>query len=227
MPSAAISGRDPTYWGWPNTARAHRYAGSADLVHRITVDNSLLYLVEGTSTIPLAPVWVSLLQAVAAYLRADDIVYMEDSFSSSTPFLSDYMVSHVAKARPITATVTPTAPVTSRQIVRQLHNEVELTWEQLSHMLGVSRRAVHLWANGSHISSPNHDRLNKLKSMLIDQQPNFSPDERRQALFARGPSGRSRYDELCSPYSSSPADISGTVWTAEEQLAALRGSGDT
>jgi DNA-binding transcriptional regulator YiaG len=223
-----MSGSHPAYWGQAG-AYTHRYSPSAELVHRITEDSSLLNLIEGTSTIPVAPVWDVLLQAIVAYLRAGAMVYVDESFGYPTPlvYVSNHLISHVTQPTPIATTVTSAVPATSSELIRHLHSESGLTWEQVSKLVGVSRRAVHSWANGTHISAANYERLNRLNELLIDDHPNLSPEERRQMVFSRGASGRSLFNELRRQYAPKGKAVTDAYWTAEEQLLALGGNGET
>lgn len=73
------------------------------------------------------------------------------------------------------------------ELVRIVHSESGLTWEQLGRLMGVSRRSVHLWANGGRMSAGNEERLRNFAA-LVGRIPG-SPEQRRAHLLSIGPSG--------------------------------------
>lgn len=100
----------------------------------------------------------------------------------------------VALAPAASRHVEAAAPKTS-DLVRQLHDESGLTWEQLAKLFWVSRRAVHHWAVGGTMNAANIRRLNQLLG-IVRQLPGTSAAEKRAAIFTPGDNGRSRYDQL-------------------------------
>lgn len=92
--------------------------------------------------------------------------------------------------------------------VRRLRDATGLTWDQVARMFGVSRRAVHLWANGGKLSAANEELLVKANE-IVAQLPGESADEVRREFLRPQPGGRlSLYDELRSRHASAPSDIS-------------------
>ncbi|WP_157431862.1 helix-turn-helix domain-containing protein [Actinomadura hibisca] len=81
--------------------------------------------------------------------------------------------------------------------VIRLHEESGLTWEQLSRLFGVSRRALHHWAVGGRISAGHAERLAMLTS-VIQSLPATEPAVRRAKLLAPRDDGRSMFDILRS-----------------------------
>jgi DNA-binding XRE family transcriptional regulator len=59
----------------------------------------------------------------------------------------------------------PAARSTS-DIVRELHAKSGLTWEQLGRLIGVSRRAVHLWAAGGRINARHLELVMQLHDIF-------------------------------------------------------------
>src|SRR5262249_19889708 len=59
-----------------------------------------------------------------------------------------------------------------------------LTWEQRGKVFGVSRRAVHLWANGGRMNEVNAEVLRSFAAAVAAHQGG-SPDITRAALLAR------------------------------------------
>jgi hypothetical protein len=86
---------------------------------------------------------------------------------------------------------------TTAQAVQYLHDTSGLTWEQVSQLLGVSRRAVHMWAAGGAMSS-GHEVILRRITAIIEQLQAASPSECRAAILAPRQSGQSIYDRLRS-----------------------------
>lgn len=57
-----------------------------------------------------------------------------------------------------------------------------LTWDQLGKVFGVSRRAVHLWANGGRMNEPNAQVLRNFAAAVATHQGG-SPEKTRAALL--------------------------------------------
>ncbi|MBR7206951.1 hypothetical protein KB219_35335, partial [Pseudomonas aeruginosa] len=74
-----------------------------------------------------------------------------------------------------------------------MKEETGLTWDQLGRIFGVSRRAVHLWANGGRMNAGNAETLYDLMS-VVRSLPGENSDERRMALLALDKDGRSIVD---------------------------------
>jgi hypothetical protein len=95
-----------------------------------------------------------------------------------------------------------------------------LTWEQLGKVLGVSRRSVHLWANGGRMNESNAAVLRAF-SAAVNRIPGNSPDEKRSGLLAIGPDGQSIVDR----FRRRQGKLAGTAWgspfTVDELLGAL------
>jgi len=111
--------------------------------------------------------------------------------------------------------------VSEAESVRWLHEESGLTWDQLGRVFGVSRRAVHLWANGSRMNSVNAATLADLVGVVRELPAARAPADRRARLLAAGPDGRSVLDEIRARHSDADTDISGTGWAPQELLGAL------
>ena len=73
-------------------------------------------------------------------------------------------------------------PSSSEEMVRWLYTESGLTWDQLSRVLGVSRRSVHSWASGQRVSGRNLERLSQVYS-VISAVDGETPTARRYSLF--------------------------------------------
>lgn len=88
------------------------------------------------------------------------------------------------------------APSTARSIlsIRQLAN---LTWDETAKIFGVSRRSVHLWANGRHPSGDQERKLNRVLGILSAYQT-LSPSVLREKLMASAKPGTLFFDLLCN-----------------------------
>lgn len=58
-----------------------------------------------------------------------------------------------------------------------------LTWDQLGKVFGVSRRAVHLWANGGRMNEANAEILRRFAA-AVDAHQGGTPEQTRAALLA-------------------------------------------
>ena len=81
------------------------------------------------------------------------------------------------------------------EAVRSLRTESGLTWDQLGKLFGVSRRAMHLWANGGKMNAAHAEALSTILE-VVRRQPGSDSTSRREALLSPGAEGRSVYDEL-------------------------------
>lgn len=79
--------------------------------------------------------------------------------------------------------------------IRWLHAASGLTWEQLGRVLGVSRRAVHLWATGARTNAANAEAVFALAD-LVRSSPGSSADDRRAWLLRPEDGGMSRLDRF-------------------------------
>lgn len=87
-------------------------------------------------------------------------------------------------------------PSTARSIlaIRQLAN---LTWDETAKVFGVSRRSVHLWANGRHPSGDQERKLNRVLGILYAHQ-SLGPSMLREKLMASAKPGTLFFDLLCN-----------------------------
>lgn len=93
---------------------------------------------------------------------------------------------------PVVASVaqTPDAPDATahrsdREEILWIKEQSGLTWEQLGKVFGVSRRAVHMWANGGRLNEANAQRLRQFASIiqrLKAETPGATPETIRARL---------------------------------------------
>ncbi|MGW0215714.1 helix-turn-helix transcriptional regulator [Micromonospora chokoriensis] len=104
--------------------------------------------------------------------------------------------------------------------LRQLRDASGLTWDQLAKLFGVSRRAIHHWANGGRMTARNSEVLRDLMQQFR-ALPGQDGANRRSIILAPDQSGYSLYDRLRSRYASSTLDVSGTPFSPGQLLGAL------
>lgn len=169
---------------------------------------TMRYIGEWTSTARVA----SYEPAGSARLRLPMLLGMTD------PPLSDPPVTDASTADAVPDRLTQAAEV------KWLHEASGLTWEQIGRLFGVSRRAIHLWANGSRMNSANAERLGRLVAH-VRELPG-SPDERRAALLSRAPGGLSFVDQVRAQNGAADRDITGTPFGPDELLGARHDEGE-
>lgn len=84
--------------------------------------------------------------------------------------------------------------------INKAHEDSGLTWEQLARVFGVSRRAVHMWANGARMNATNAELLMRLIGFL--DQIEGGPHQRRATLLAIGADGKSALDRFRSQHTN-------------------------
>jgi transcriptional regulator with XRE-family HTH domain len=67
--------------------------------------------------------------------------------------------------------------------IRWVKENSGLTWDQLGKVFGVSRRAVHLWANGGRMNEANAGVLRRFAAEVASHQAG-TPEQTRSALLA-------------------------------------------
>jgi transcriptional regulator with XRE-family HTH domain len=103
----------------------------------------------------------------------------------------------------------------SAETIRDLRARSGWTWDELAKVAGVSRRAVHGWANGARVNHAHSMRLQRLAE-AVKQYDRSSPDETRGALHAPTPNGPSAFEMLVR----SARGISGRSLTPAQLLEA-------
>lgn len=131
------------------------------------------------------------------------------------PVTLDLMSSSWTRPEPILVYVAPTpiaeenegaAEVASpARLLAEVRNDSGLTWDQLARYFGVSRRAVHLWVAGGHMSGANEELLAHLVR-AVDAVRSLPLTARRQALL-RPENGLNIVDAERARRSSRASDI--------------------
>jgi DNA-binding transcriptional regulator YiaG len=94
-------------------------------------------------------------------------------------------------SQPSASTYVPATAVA----VRSLRDESGLTWDELARLFGVSRRAVHAWANGSRLTQSHAERLSAVR-LVVDERHAGTPSLTRAALHSPDHGGQSAYQRL-------------------------------
>lgn len=94
-----------------------------------------------------------------------------------------------------TSTALEDTPSTARGIlaIRQIAN---LTWDETAKVFDVSRRTVHLWANGRHPSGDQERKINRVLGILRPYE-SLGPSLFREKLMTSWKPGTLYFDLLC------------------------------
>lgn len=161
----------PVHYGepLPDTTSSKPGGGSAGRFAHVAIAVFLAASAGGTSNTD---------RPLTAYMRGTG-----DASSAGTTFL--------ASGAPQRGPASPSVA----QTVRDLRDLSGLTWEQLSRLFGVSRRAVHHWANGGKMTS-RHVEILTLLMRRLNELPAASTADRRDTILRPQADGRSLFDEL-------------------------------
>lgn len=89
------------------------------------------------------------------------------------------------REEPVTTEHRPQSPADA---IAELRETLELSWDELAALFGVSRRTVHYWARGARLSSANQARLEHIYGTLIGLT--------RDEIMAPSPDGPSLFRRL-------------------------------
>lgn len=197
LPGAAVTGApgaDPRSYGGEVT-------GTARLANIVGGGALLLFATAGTLSVG-AP--------------SHEMSYVSYARPGTGPVLD---LSTVLRVPTPTATIgedtATAATVSEAELVRWLHEASGLTWDQLGRVFGVSRRAVHLWANGGRLNAGNAARLAEFVQ-IVRELPARNAIDRRAHLLAAGRDGRSIVDRMRDR--GRDGDISASPWSPAQLL---------
>lgn len=73
------------------------------------------------------------------------------------------------------------------QALQDLHNRLDLSWDELAKLFGVSRRTVHYWVSGSRMAAHNQQRLESLvfRTRDLNRDHLMAPREGGLSLYSR------------------------------------------
>jgi DNA-binding transcriptional regulator YiaG len=128
-----------------------------------------------------------------------------DELNESTNWTNSGAVRETgSRTRPdLVSVVTADEFASTGDAIQFVRERSGLTWEQLSKVFGVSRRAVHLWSSGKPMNAKHEELLFSLANLVRDL-PGASPQERRSLLLRPSPEGPSIYDQLRMDQASAP-----------------------
>lgn len=117
--------------------------------------------------------------------------WMGDSYASS----ANIYYTGIQTGEVVTPRSSETSLHSSADAVKLLRAESGLTWDQLSRLFGVSRRALHHWASGGRMNSINEEHLNEIRE-AVRRLPVSEPGERRSLLLSTPDQGPSIFEQL-------------------------------
>jgi hypothetical protein len=103
------------------------------------------------------------------------------------------------------------------ELIRDLHDQSGLTWEQLSKVLGVSRRSVHLWASGGRMNA-RHVELATSLATLVRSAPADASERVRTWLFASRSDGPSPVEAFKAQHRRPGAVVNEVGYTASQLI---------
>ncbi|SON60026.1 hypothetical protein MSIMFI_01517 [Mycobacterium simulans] len=116
-------------------------------------------------------------------------------------------------------------PRSDREEIAWIKERSGLTWDQLGKVFGVSRRAVHMWANGGRLNESNARRLRAFSALIRrveSETPQSTPEAVRARLLQIEPDGLSIIDRLRRERSAGPTW--GAPFGPERLVDAVRGA---
>jgi len=116
----------------------------------------------------------------------------------------------------------PTQPDTNS--IRWLRENSGLTWDQLGRLFGVSRRTVHLWANGSRMNASNAEALAQAVHMVRNINAPTG-DACRASLFAQDSDGLNPFEEFITKRQKARELINAPAFHAADMLDSIAGDG--
>lgn len=134
--------------------------------------------------------------------------------SALSPTAADAVITATAAAS--------TATLTDVEVVKWLKETSGLTWDQIGRVLGVSRRAVHLWVNGGRINSTNAEAVREFAA-LIELAKGKAGHETRATLLAISSDGMSPLDKFRQWQHGKSVDINGAPFSPSALLGAPQG----
>lgn len=108
-------------------------------------------------------------------------------------------------------------------LIRDLREKSGLTWDQIARLFGVSRRSVHMWANGGRLNSENFEFLSKVTTVVSGLSASSSDERRKQLLSPRG-GNVSLFEELRASRTGGSQEINRSPFRPGQMLG--YGDGD-
>lgn len=148
------------------------------------------------------------------------LVATAGSTTAGLPIKEPLTVIHAADVAGTPSPANRQQPTSEAELIRWLHDETGLTWDQVARAFDVSRRTAHLWANGSKVSASNAEAIHAFAA-LVREAIGPSPVETRAALLAVGADGLSPIDRFRRAQYNATAAVSGTPLSPAALLGAV------
>lgn len=116
--------------------------------------------------------------------------------SARVEFVSRNMVSAAVHEQ---VDIDDVRSLSDRDTVVWIKDNSGLTWDQLGKIFGVSRRAVHMWANGGRLNESNARRLREFSAVvreILASTEATTPEDVRGRLLEVGSDGLSIIDRM-------------------------------
>jgi hypothetical protein len=164
----------------------------------------------------------------ATGLLCHPVIGSADFATSSPVFLVPDQPAWPADLWAPAALATAVAPDVAAAAVRSDQDEVlwvkensGLTWDQLGKVFGVSRRAVHLWANGGRMNEANAEVLRNFAAAIAAHHGG-SPERTRAALLAHEGGFDSVVDTFRRAQVRGAGEAIGAPFAPEEKVENIR-----
>jgi hypothetical protein len=177
-----------------------------------------------TATPPRSRLWVAGFLCAATMATSTFVGSSIANAASLAEQTTAPITSDFGSADPVESTDMRKAdlPLESADLVKMIHDESGLTWEQLSKAFNVSRRSVHLWASGGRINARHSEMIMRL-AQLVRSAPVREPSLVRTWLYASEPGSRSPMEEFRDQYRKAGAPLQGAGYTSSELLGGQAG----
>ncbi len=128
------------------------------------------------------------------WLRFEQIFDLEQSTSNTAPDVQQASRAHTNAGPTILARVMPgnaglPGGFRAREAIHELRRLSGLTWEDMADLLSVTRRSLHLWANGGAINTPNEKHVRDLLMALRTLDRGAARENRSLLLAPRAEGG--------------------------------------
>lgn len=138
--------------------------------------------------------------SISKAARIAAVVISTVGFSgTSNSYASLVAENRTSSSLPVSQPKSANEAVTSTgKAVMEIRQMADLTWEETATLFGVSRRAVHHWAGGSHPAARQERQINRIHGVLRSLSDSSSPSSLRQQLMTSAQPGKLFFDLLCA-----------------------------
>lgn len=176
------------------------------------------------SSLPKSRLWVAGLICAATMATSTFVGVPPASALSLTEQTTSPITSDFGAEDSVESVDAPKAdlPLDSGDLVKMIHDESGLTWEQLSKAFNVSRRSVHLWASGGRINA-RHSELIMRFAQVVRSAPVREPALVRTWLYASEPGEPSPMEAFQAQHRKAGTPLQGSGYTSTELLGGEAG----